>query len=206
MSVTWTNDKIASLPATALIAGIDEVGRGALFGPVVAAAVVVRSEQLPLLTDAGIRDSKQLSAARRVALVPAIEAIASAWQIRQASVREIDRLNILSASLLAMERCVRRLSIVPDLCLVDGNQPIPGLMLPQTCLVGGDLLSPVIAAASILAKVWRDRLIERLASRYPGYDLAANKGYGTAKHRQALMVYGPTFQHRRSFRLGSNAN
>jgi ribonuclease HII len=203
LSAIWTKEAIASLPPKTLIAGLDEVGRGALFGPVVAAAVVVRREQLPSLMELGIRDSKQLSASQRAVLVPEIEAIAIDWQIHYASVREIDRLNILQASLLAMARCVRQLSIQPDFCWVDGNQPIPNLGLPQSCWVGGDRLSPVIAAASILAKVWRDRLIERLAHRYPNYDLAANKGYGTARHRKALATYGATPQHRRSFRLSN---
>lgn len=193
---------IAPLSPQLLVAGVDEVGRGCLFGPVVAAAVVVRVEQLPQLLALGVRDSKQLSVNQRERLFPQIQAIALSWEIRAASVREIDRLNILQASLLAMRRSVVNLTVQPELCLVDGNQAIRDLSIPQQTIIQGDRHSPVIAAASILAKVWRDRLIQRLALKYPVYDLAANKGYGTAKHRQALQLYGATAQHRRSFRLG----
>jgi ribonuclease HII len=196
---------IATLPPELRVAGIDEVGRGCLFGPVVAAAVVIRAKQLPQLLALGVRDSKQLSASQRDRLFSEILAIALGWEIRYASVREIDRINILQASLLAMKRCVLHLTeqpdLCPDLCLVDGNQLIPDLVIPQQTMIQGDRHSPVIAAASILAKVWRDRLMQRLALKYPGYDLAANKGYGTPKHRAGLVIYGATAQHRRSFRL-----
>lgn len=192
---------IASLSPQMKVAGVDEVGRGCLLGPVVAAAVVIPAEQWPQLLALGVRDSKQLSVRQRERLFPQIQAIALCWEIRFASVREIDRLNILQASLLAMRRAVVHLAVQPELCLVDGNQAIPDLSLPQQTMIKGDRDSPVIAAASILAKVWRDRLLQRLALKYPHYDLAANKGYGTAKHRQALLTYGATPQHRRSFRL-----
>lgn len=182
-----------------LVAGVDEVGRGCLFGPVVAAAVILPPEAAPGLLNLGVTDSKQLSAKQRVFLAYQIRATAIAAQIGVASVREIDRLNILQASLLAMRRAVLRLSIQPELCLIDGNQTIPQLGLPQQTLIKGDQQSLAIAAASILAKVWRDDLITRLARKYPDYDLATNKGYGTAKHRAALLRYGPSPLHRRSF-------
>jgi ribonuclease HII len=181
------------------IAGVDEVGRGCLFGPVVAAAVMLPKSQLSDLQSAGVTDSKQLSAKQREALTGEIRSRAIALGIGMASVREIDRLNILQASLLAMKRAILKLSVPPDLCLVDGNQKIPDLPIAQHTLVKGDRASVAIAAASILAKVWRDELICRLAAKYPEYDLTNNKGYATAKHRQALQKYGPSAQHRRSF-------
>lgn len=182
-----------------IIAGVDEVGRGALFGPVVAAAVVLQPTQAAQLMAAGVTDSKQLTAKRRASLAGKIRAEASDYQVAYASAREIDRLNILQASLLAMRRAILRLSPLPELCLVDGNQRVPGLDIPQETWVKGDSRSTAIAAASILAKVWRDRLVVRLDARYPGYGLAANKGYGSQKHRSALAHLGPTRQHRQSF-------
>ena len=181
------------------LAGVDEVGRGALFGPVVAAAVVLPIAVHNHLIKAGVSDSKLLSALRRRQLAEEIRAVAIACHIGIASVREIDRLNILQAALLAMKRAIRRLQPQPALCLVDGNQKIPGLLIPQKTVIKGDQKSVAIAAASIVAKVWRDDLIVRLAVRYPGYDLVANKGYGTIKHRLALQQKGVTAQHRRSF-------
>jgi ribonuclease HII len=182
----------------AAIAGVDEVGRGALFGPVVAAAVILPADTADLAA-AGVTDSKRLTPSQRVALAQLIRAIAIDCQIGVASVGEIDRLNILQASLLAMRRAILRLSPSPDLCLIDGNQKVPILLIPQQTWVKGDQHSLAIAAASIVAKVWRDALITRLDSRYPGYDLAHNKGYGTANHRQALETLGITRYHRRSF-------
>jgi ribonuclease HII len=170
-----------------------------LFGPVVAAAVILPIEAMDGLTAAGVTDSKKLSAGQRELLAERVGEVAIAHQIGIASVREIDRLNILQASLLAMRRAIGRLSVQPDFCLVDGNQKIPQLLIPQQTLVKGDEKSLAIAAASILAKVWRDRLIVKLADRYPGYDIAANKGYGTAKHRVGLQTLGVTRQHRLSF-------
>ncbi|MBW4657245.1 MAG: ribonuclease HII [Drouetiella hepatica Uher 2000/2452] len=189
------------------IAGVDEVGRGALFGPVIAAAVVLPIAAHAPLISAGVTDSKLLSAARRRQLAEEIRAVAIACHIGMASVREIDRLNILQATFLAMKRAIRQLQPQPALCLVDGNQRIPGLLVPQKTVVKGDQKSVAIAAASIVAKVWRDDLIMRLAARYPGYDLSANKGYGTAKHRLALQQQGISPQHRCSFspcRLSGN--
>ena len=184
------------------VAGIDEVGRGALFGPVVAAAVILDSESEAFLTTAGVKDSKCLKANQREALVTPIKDCSMSFAIGMASVHEIDRLNILKASLLAMKRAVNRLSFLPTLCLVDGNQKIPALQVPQETVIKGDQTSVSIAAASILAKVWRDELIVRLDNRYPGYDLASNKGYGSARHREAIARLGLSPQHRKSFRKG----
>lgn len=182
-----------------LVAGVDEVGRGALFGPVVAAAVILPNSALAFLEAAGVKDSKQLSFEQRLQLAAQIRLVALSCQIGIASVREIDRLNILQASLLAMRRAVLRLNPIPQLCLVDGNQRIPLLSIPQQTIVKGDQKCLAIAAASIIAKVWRDELVIRLATKYPPYDLAANKGYGTAKHRLAIQHHGPSRQHRISF-------
>lgn len=188
------------IPHQDLVAGVDEVGRGALFGPVVAAAVILAPEAEAKLRQAGVKDSKQLSAARRLALAAQIQPLAVDYQIAAASVREIDRFNILQAALLAMRRAVLKLEPQPGLCLVDGNQRIPALDIPQQTMIKGDQRQLAIAAASILAKVWRDTLMGRLAQKYPAYDLAANKGYGSPKHRLALQQFGPSAQHRRSFR------
>lgn len=182
-----------------LVAGVDEVGRGALFGPVVAAAVMLPVNQLDPLAAAGVTDSKRLTASQRQKLAVQIRALAIDCRIGIASVQEIDRLNILQATFLAMWRAVRQLTPQPEFCLIDGNYRIPQLALPQQAIVKGDQKSLAIAAASILAKVWRDELITRLAVRYPDYDLASNKGYGTTKHRLALQQKGACRQHRRSF-------
>ncbi|NES97002.1 MAG: ribonuclease HII [Desertifilum sp. SIO1I2] len=183
------------------IAGVDEVGRGALFGPVVAAAAILPETMRSTLVHLGVKDSKQLSSVKRQKLACQIRAIAIDCQVGVATVAEIDELNILQASLLAMRRAVEKLQVTPQLCLIDGNQLIPGLELPQQTMVGGDRENLAIAAASIVAKVWRDRLIVRLSTRYPEYDLAANKGYGTLRHRLALQQYGRSPLHRQSFRL-----
>ncbi len=182
-----------------IIAGVDEVGRGALFGPVVAAACILPDEVLEELVSCGVRDSKQLSAAARSRLAVKIRAVAVDCQIGAASVREIDRLNILQASLLAMKRAILKLNVAPDLCLVDGNQRIPNLSIDQETMIKGDSRSIQIAAASIVAKVWRDELILRMAVKYPEYDLTNNKGYGTKKHRLGLERYGVSVFHRTSF-------
>jgi ribonuclease HII len=181
------------------IAGVDEVGRGALFGPVVAAAVILSPIAAERLVKAGVKDSKQLQAADREILYETIKTHAAAFCVGMASVQEIDRMNILYASLLAMRRAVMRLSVTPDLCLIDGNRPIPAFAIAQRTIIKGDQTEPAIAAASILAKVWRDRLLIRLDRRYPGYHLAANKGYGSRAHQQSLHTLGPSPQHRLSF-------
>lgn len=185
-----------------LVAGVDEVGRGALFGEVVAAAVILPATAIEPLTSLGVRDSKKLSPQKRQKLAIAIQAHALDWQIATATVAEIDQINILQATLLAMYRAVTNLKITPQHCLVDGNQLIPDLNLPQTAMIKGDATSLVIGAASIVAKVWRDRRITELALTYPHYDLENNKGYGTPKHLTALRQYGSSPLHRQSFNLG----
>jgi ribonuclease HII len=182
-----------------LIAGVDEVGRGSLFGPVVAAACIISEQDLPHLAQLGVTDSKLLSPKMRGLLAVKIRECAIACQVGMASVQEIDRLNILQGTLLAMKRAVLRLKVPPDFCLIDGNQKIPNLGIPQETMIKGDRNSMLIASASIIAKVWRDELMIRLADKYPQYDLENNKGYGTAKHREALQRYGVTRQHRLSF-------
>jgi len=190
---------VSTQQPTPRIAGVDEVGRGALFGPVVVAAVILSPAAEAELRALGVRDSKQLSPRRRQALVEPIQARSIAYAVAEASVAEIDRLNILGATLLAMRRALELLHPPPDHCLVDGNRPIPELFCSQETVIQGDRHSIAIAAASILAKVDRDAQIVRLAADYPGYDLAANKGYGTAAHRAALQALGPTPLHRQSF-------
>ncbi|MUL36433.1 ribonuclease HII [Gloeocapsopsis dulcis] len=193
-------DSALSNQHSVLLAGVDEAGRGALFGPVVAAAVILPPAALPELVACQVRDSKQLSSYRRQQLAEKICLLAVDWRVGFASTAEIDSINILQASLLAMKRAVTKLKVKPELCLVDGNQAIKDLALPQQTLIKGDERSLVIAAASIIAKVWRDDLILRLAAKYPMYDLVSNKGYGTARHLQALQQYGPSRLHRLSFR------
>jgi ribonuclease HII len=182
-----------------LIAGVDEVGRGCLFGPVVAAAVILPKAVLPEIMAIGINDSKKLSSSKRSKLAQEIYSVAIDWKIGCGSVGEIDNLNILQASLLAMKRAIYKLKVKPDICLIDGNQLVPNLNLPQQTIVKGDSLSLSIAAASIIAKVWRDDLLIRLAKKYPMYDLASNKGYGSKRHLEALKQYGPSPLHRKSF-------
>ena len=176
------------------LAGVDEVGRGPLAGDVVAAAVIL-DPQYPIV---GLRDSKKLSASRREELARAIRKHALAWSIASASVAEIDELNILQASLLAMHRAVQGLDPQPGYVLVDGNR-LPRWHYPSAAVVRGDDRVPAIAAASILAKVYRDSALVELDKQYPGYGLAAHKGYPTAAHLQALNRLGVTPLHRRSF-------
>lgn len=176
------------------VAGVDEAGRGPLAGPVVAAAVILDARR-PI---AGLADSKTLSATRREALAGQIRSQALAWALGQASVEEIDQLNILQATLLAMQRAVHGLSIVPALALVDGNQA-PRLSCAVRTVVRGDATVASISAASILAKVARDAMLQDLDRQYPGYGLARHKGYPTAAHLRALEFLGPAVVHRRSF-------
>lgn len=182
------------------IAGVDEVGRGAWWGPVVAAAVLITPAQGEQLRVLGVRDSKQLSPQGRSHLAPLIPTLALDVQIAYATPRTIDRCNIRQASLEAMGRAVHRLHPRPDHCFVDGRDLLPDLGIPQTALIKGDQQQVAIAAASIIAKVWRDTLCIRLDRQYPGYGFATHKGYGTAQHGEALAQLGLTPLHRRSFR------
>lgn len=180
--------------AVILIAGVDEAGRGPLAGPVSAAAVILD----PARPISGLDDSKKLSPARRASLECAIQERALAWAVAWASVEEIDRLNILHASLLAMRRAVSALPIQPDRILVDGNR-CPAVACEAQAVIGGDGLVPAIGAASILAKVARDRLMVQMEQDFPGYGFAGHKGYPTRVHLDALRRLGPCAAHRRSF-------
>ncbi len=177
------------------LAGVDEVGRGPLAGDVVAAAVILD----PAHPVAGLRDSKKLTAKRRDSLAAQIRERALAWSIARASVAEIDELNILQASLLAMHRAVQALDPQPVYVMVDGNR-LPRWSYPSEPVVKGDDRVPAIAAASILAKVQRDSELVALEQQYPGYGFASHKGYPTAAHLAALRALGVTPAHRRSFR------
>lgn len=183
------------------VAGVDEAGRGPLAGPVLAAAVLFHAEPPPSLAML-LDDSKKLDAARREAACTVLLAAARAgvldFALGAASTQEIGRLNILRATHLAMCRAVARLRTVPEVVLVDGNMP-PPLDCAVRCVVKGDSLSLSIAAASILAKVTRDRAMTRLDSRWPGYGFARHAGYATAMHREALLKLGPCPHHRRGF-------
>jgi ribonuclease HII len=184
----------ARLQGFAFPAGVDEVGRGALCGPVVAGAVILgRAFDVE-----GLDDSKRLTRRQREALDLRIRAQARAWAVGVASPAEIDRVNILRATHLAMRRAVEALKVVPDCLLVDALT-IPGVTLPQRPIVKGDALSVSIAAASVVAKVARDGMMRECDARHPGYGLARNMGYGSALHRAALRRLGPTAIHRRSF-------
>jgi len=174
------------------ICGVDEAGRGPLAGPVVAAAVVFNEGyQNPL-----IKDSKAISAKQRDAMFEQIKATALAWSIIAVGPRRIEQLNILQATKLAMRLAVER--VEADLVLIDGNQPIT-CRFPQRTVVGGDRLHVEISAASILAKVWRDRLMETLGERYPGYGLEKHAGYPTPSHKKAILELGPCRAHRKTF-------
>ncbi len=181
-------------PPQGLVAGVDEAGRGPLAGPVVAAAVIL-DDLRPI---AGLADSKKLTAARREALFDEIRAKALCCSIAEASVEEIDRLNILQATLLAMRRAVQGLRLKPALVLVDGNR-LPVLDVPAEAIVKGDALVAAISAASILAKVHRDRWCAQVHEQFPQYGFAGHKGYGTAAHLLALSQHGACPLHRRSF-------
>jgi len=180
--------------ATAICAGVDEAGRGPLAGPVVAAAVILD----PRHPVAGLADSKELSPARRELLAGQLRSYALGWSLGRADVEEIDRLNILQASLLAMTRAVAGLVPRPTLVLVDGNQ-LPDLPCEGRAIVGGDATVAEISAASILAKVARDQEMRELDVRYPGYGFATHKGYPTRQHLRALQELGVSVVHRRSF-------
>ena len=183
-------------PIATLVAGVDEAGRGPLAGSVVAAAVILDAGS-PL---AGLTDSKKLSAARREALEAEIKQSAKAWSVAEASHHEVDEMNILQASLLAMKRALLGLNLVPGLVLVDGNR-LPSLEnYRMRAIVKGDLYEPCISAASILAKQYRDRQMLELDRLYPQYRFAQHKGYPTSLHRELLARHGASPVHRRSFK------
>lgn len=177
------------------IAGVDEAGRGPLVGTVVAAAVILDPNN-PI---AGLNDSKKLSEKKREKLFIEIQEKALAWAIAEASPAEIDELNILQASLLAMRRAVEALQLQPDQVLVDGNKIPQGLNMPCEAVVGGDALHAEISAASILAKVTRDRQMLELDQKFPQFGFAKHKGYPTKAHFEAIALHGVTAEHRRSF-------
>ena len=177
-----------------LVAGVDEAGRGPLAGPVVAAAVILDAKR-PI---AGLADSKVLAPARRQVLAQAIKQRALCWAVGRAEVADIDRLNILQASLLAMRRAVETLDIVPDLVLIDGNRA-PSLACRVKTVIKGDATVPSVQAASILAKVARDAEMFTLDKAFPGYGFSRHKGYPTATHLLALAIFGVSPVHRRSF-------
>ncbi|MEB3354476.1 MAG: ribonuclease HII [Cyanobacteriota bacterium] len=187
-------------PADPLEAGVDEVGRGCLFGPVFAGAVILPQSSVEPLRQLGLTDSKALSARRRAALVPVIQALASAWALGQSTSAEIDRLGIRLATERAMHRALQKLPLKPELVLVDGVLPLREWSGDQRTLVQGDRHCLAIAAASVLAKQARDSLVSELfASRFPGYGLERHMGYATRQHREALLRLGATPLHRRSF-------
>jgi ribonuclease HII len=177
------------------VAGVDEAGRGPLAGPVYAAAVILAPGRLPV----GLADSKQLKVEVRERLVPEIEARAIGYAVCFATAAEVDQLNILQASLLAMRRAIEALRPGPQSVLIDGNRCPDGLACPSRAVIGGDASVPAISAASILAKVARDREMQRLDALYPGYGFASHKGYATRAHLLALRRLGPCHEHRRSF-------
>jgi ribonuclease HII len=185
------------LEADRIEAGCDEVGRGCLAGPVVAAAVILPSDY----SNPWINDSKKLSKPNRENLIEEIKSKALAWAVAEASVEEIDRINILHASFLAMKRAVISLAVPPEHLLIDGNRWKSDLKLPYTCVVKGDGKFASIAAASILAKVYRDELMERLAEEFPHFAWERNAGYPTQAHRQGIERFGSTIWHRKSFQL-----
>jgi len=185
---------VSSVNPPRLIAGIDEVGRGCIVGPVVAAAVILD----PAKPIAGLGDSKKLSEKRRAALAEEIRAKALAWAVGRADASEIDRINILQATFVAMQRAFSQLPIKPDFIKVDGNR-LPAIACPGEAIVGGDAVVAEISAASILAKVARDSEMDVLDRLYPGYCFAVHKGYPTKTHLAALADFGVSPQHRRSY-------
>lgn len=194
MTDLWEIENAVAAEGFAPVCGVDEAGRGPLAGPVCAAAVILPQG----LVIPGLNDSKKLTERRREALYDVITAEALAYGIAFASEQEIDGLNILQATYLAMNRAIAAMGTVPALALIDGNRNA-GIAVPSRCIVGGDGKCASIAAASILAKVTRDRYMLELDARYPGYGFAKHKGYGTAAHYAALRELGPSEVHRRTF-------
>ncbi len=193
MAVSWDRE-LALYGGAETVCGCDEAGRGPLAGPVVAAAVVLA----PGTEISGLDDSKKLSARRREELFCEITEKAVAYSVALASVYEIEKYNILNSALLAMDRAAQTLCVSPSLALVDGNT-VRGLSIPARAVVGGDGICPSVAAASVLAKVTRDRIMEHFDKLYPGYGFSAHKGYGTKAHYAAITQLGPTPLHRMSF-------
>ena len=189
-----TPDLFGARPRTLLVAGVDEAGRGPLAGPVMAAAVILD----PRRPVEGARDSKRLTAAQREALAAQIRERALAWAVASASVEEIDTLNILQASLLAMRRALAALRPAAQLALIDGNR-LPRLDIEARAIVGGDATEPAISCASILAKTSRDAHMRELDRQYPGYGFALHFGYPTVAHRERLLALGACAVHRRSY-------
>ena len=189
------HDSLFPIPRSPLVAGVDEAGRGPLAGPVSVAAVILD----PSRPIAGLDDSKKLSEARREALYPQIIAQALAWHIEFVSAEEIDTLNILQATLEGMRRAVGALQPAAEFARIDGNRIPTDLPCPAEALIGGDALDPAIMAASILAKVARDRAMVALHEAFPVYGFAVHKGYPTPAHLAALATHGPCPQHRQSF-------
>lgn len=185
------------LEANRIEAGCDEVGRGCLAGPVVAAAVILPAEY----SNEWINDSKKLGKTQRENLIEEIKGNALAWQIAEATVEEIDRINIANASFLAMKRAVLGLKISPEHLLIDGNRWKSDLKIPYSCVIQGDGIYSSIAAASILAKVYRDELMEKLAEDFPHYGWERNAGYPTELHREGIKKNGPCIWHRKTFQL-----
>jgi ribonuclease HII len=190
----WKHEKAARKQGALRIAGLDEVGRGPLFGPVVAAAVILA----PRCRIDGLTDSKKLSEKKRDEFEVQIRLNAVAWAVAAVDVETIDRINIRQASLLAMRLAVQQLALSPDFLLIDGIDSIDW-PCPQQSIIQGDSISLSIAAASVLAKVHRDRMLVELDSQFPGYGLASHKGYGSPEHLAALARLGPTRLHRKSF-------
>ena len=190
----WAIERDCFAAGCQLVCGVDEAGRGPLAGPVCAASVILP----PDLVIPGLNDSKKLTDKKRRELFEIITSEAVSYGIALVDEKQIDEMNILQATFRAMEQAVARMDVTPDLALVDGNRE-PSLGLPVRTVVKGDSLSANIAAASILAKVTRDRLMEQLDETYPQYGFAVHKGYGTKRHYEALREYGPCPIHRRSF-------
>ena len=194
MNELWTLENELYDSGYSLLCGVDEAGRGPLAGPVYAAAVILsRGIEIP-----GLNDSKKLTEKKREALFPVICEKAVTYGIAFATVEEIEELNILNAAMLAMDRAIKQLSPLPDLALIDGNRS-KGIGFPTRCVVGGDAKCADIAAASVLAKVSRDRYMLEMAEKYPQYGFAKHKGYGTKEHYAALREFGPCEIHRPSF-------
>jgi ribonuclease HII len=188
---------LSSFSGKYIEAGVDEVGRGCLAGVVVAAAVILPLDYEHLL----LKDSKKLNSTQRESLEKEIKQDALAWAIAEASVAEIDKYNILNASILAMHRAIEQLAVSPELLLIDGNRFKPYNFIPYQCVVKGDDKYLSIAAASILAKTYRDNLMQKLAEEFPQYDWANNVGYPTPKHIQALEEFGQNEWHRKTFKV-----